>query len=264
MPNTLFGSMFHASAFFAWQRAVACVLLCCIGGLLSGCLGSSTPDLSGVWEADEVGMLQLTQSGNTLSAEQKDSDFREAFGPKMFEGVIEDGVLRGKVATALPVSMKEICGKNWGSWSEIELRVAPDGLALEGKWLRATKQTSTRGCPVIETKWVPFRLIRGAGEAPVQLNTMPKWVPGLVVALGLLIGFGFRYALVRYLVGPLKRSPNTASAAGWALLTAFVLGGGAMAAPLWGASLASAIVWAPLAGLSLAALIATFILSLKH
>ena len=232
--------------------------------LLAGCLGSKTPDLSGSWENDVVGTLELTQSGNTLSAEQKDPDYKAYFGQKMFEGTVVDGVLTGKVATALPMNTRQICGQNWGRWADIELRLAPDGLALEGKWVRMNNNVRVSGCPIINTEWAPFRLTRGAGQPPVQINAIPRWIPVLVLLAGLFIGVGFRYALVRYLVGPMKRSPNSASAAGWALLMAFMTAGASLSAPLWGASLGSALVWGPLAGISILSLVAALIMSRKH
>lgn len=232
--------------------------------LLAGCLGSKTPDLSGSWENDVVGTLELTQLGNTLSAEQKDPDYKAYFGPKMFEGTLVDGVLTGKVATALPMNTRQICGQNWGRWADIELRLAPDGLALEGKWVRMTNNVKISGCPIINTEWAPFQLTRTAGQPPVQIDVIPRWIPVLVLVGGLLIGAGFRYALVLYLVGSMKRSPNSASAAGWALLTAFMTASASLSALLWGASLGSALVWGPLAGISLLSLVAALIMSRKH
>lgn len=232
--------------------------------MLVGCLGTRTPDLSGSWETDELGTLVLVQSGNVLYADQKNPDFKAFFGPKMFEGVISEGLLTGKVATALPMKSQEICGQNWGRWADLELRVAPDGMALEGRWVQETNDVNTPGCPITKTGWAPFRLTRSAGQPPVQVNTLPQWVPVLIVAFGLLIGIGFRYLLVWYLVGPMKRSPNTASAAGGALLSAFVTGFAAIAAPLWGPPFVSALVWGPLACLSLVGLLGALILCRKQ
>jgi hypothetical protein len=186
-------------------------------GVLSGCMEKEPPDLSGLWENDKVGQLVLKQTGNVLYAEQKSPDFIEFFGPKMFEGTIEDGVLKGKVASAFPADTKKICGKNWGSWTEIELRVAEDGLSLEGQWLKSTNNTQVKGCPNISSEWTPFKLTRGAGQEPVKMKGTPNWVVAALVAFGLLLSFGIRQAWVAYLVNNLKRSPSRSSNSGWML-----------------------------------------------
>lgn len=186
-------------------------------GLISGCMEKDHPDLSGVWENDKVGQLVLKQTGNVLYAEQKSPNFIEFFGPKMFEGTIDDGVLTGKVATAYGADKKKICGENWGRWAEIELRVAEDGLSLEGQWYQTTADVTVKGCPKLSDQWVPFKLTRGAGEPPVQMKGTPIWLVAAVMAFGLLFSFGIRHAWVVYLVSSLKRSPSRASNSGWML-----------------------------------------------
>jgi hypothetical protein len=232
--------------------------------LLSGCLGSQTPDLSGAWENDEVGTLNLTQSEKMLSAEQKDPERKLFFGPKIFEGSIQENLMTGKIAVALSTNLRETCGQNWGSWADIELQVAPDGLSLEGRWLRTRHNTTVQGCPLMSTDWAPLRLTRSAGQPPVISQKVPKWVPALVFMVGVLLAAGFRHALVSYLVGPMKRSPNQASLAGWMLFTAFASASAALSAPLWGNQLASPLVWGPLAGLSALGVLAALLISLKR
>lgn len=186
-------------------------------GLISGCMEKEHPDLSGVWENDVIDQLVLKQTGNLLYAEQKSPIFIETFGSKMFEGTIVDGVLTGKIATAYRSEFKEICGENWGRWAEIELRVAEDGLSLDGQWHQLTADTAVKGCPKISDQWVPFKLTRGAGEPPVQMKGTPTWIVVAVMVLGLVISFGIRHAWVMYLSNSLKRSPSQASNSGWML-----------------------------------------------
>jgi len=245
-------------------RLIVLALALLLATLLSGCWQAREPDLSGTWDNSEVGSLRLTQTNNILVAEQKDPIFAEVFGPNMFEGKIQDGLLTGRVATALPVNLKTFCGDNWGRWSQLELRVAPDGLSLVGRWLRTHSRTSEPGCPTISTEWVDVSLVRGPGELPVDLNTWPSWLAALVLLFGAGVGFAIRQAWVSYLVGPQKRSPNQAANSGWLLFGGLVLASALLATQFLGAALAAPVVWVSLMSLALLFLVLAVVLGLKR
>ncbi len=252
--------MHHATSSSLAFRAVALLLVV----LLSGCWQAREPDLSGTWENAEVGSLRLTQTDNVLVAEQKDPVFANFFGPNMFEGRIQDGLITGRVATALPVNLKAFCGQNWGSWAQLELRIAPDGLSLVGRWLRTHSRTSEPGCPTISTEWVDVSLVRGPGEVPVDLTPWPIWLAALVLLFGAGLGFAMRQAWVNYLVGPQKRSPNQAANSGWLLFASFVLASALAATPLLGPAFAAPLVWIALLLLSLLCLALALLLGLRR
>lgn len=240
------------------------VIASTIAILLSACSSSESLNLSGDWENDVVGTLTLTQAGAVLSAEQKDPVFQAYFGPKMFEGKIVNGVLTGKIATALDVSKQGVCGTNWGNWSDIELKVSPDGTGLEGRWMRNQKNAAIKGCPIISSDWEPFKLNRSLGQAPVEMNTTPKWLAPLIIVVGLLFAGAIRMTFVNYLVGPLKKSPNSASSAGWTLFLGLFSGTAATALALTGRDYSTPVLWGPIATISVLSLVLTIFMSARR
>jgi hypothetical protein len=181
-------------------------------------------DFSGLWDSD-VGPLQLEQSGSKVIAIQKDSDIAALLGRNMFEAEASGNLLKGRIATILPGIKKELCGKNWARWVDLELTLSQDGNRLEGKWLRYTQITTEAGCPINGTQWKPWLLTRNL-ISPQQAPDMAisKINNSTIISTISMIGFSvvfffIRNSYVSFLVGSLKRSPNNAGLAGWWLFS---------------------------------------------
>ncbi len=209
-----------------------CIAMILVWMLLSAphLVAAADPDLSGWWNIVELldvsGELQLKQSGSRVVAKQRDADIAAVYGDIMFEGEVTGNVIKGRVITVLP-GQKEICGKNWGKWVNFELTLAADGNRLEGKWMQYKQSTSQQDCPVTGSTWRPWSMSRTAApieEVPLG-PTSKDYLIGAISILGFAAVFLLiRNAYVNYLVGSLKRSPNSAGFAGWALFGGLLFG----------------------------------------
>lgn len=237
------------------------------------------PDLSGWWGAGQtngevVGELHLKQDGARVSAQQKMPELAKEFGPEMFKGEIHGRVLKGKVITFVP-GKKETCGKNWASWTDLELTLSADGNRLEGRWLQEKSTISAAGCSVTGTQWVPWALTRAVAPPaattkalPVALAGVPsgpttkdKLIGGAGFLILLAVAFFVRVAYVNFLVSSYKRSPDKAGLAGWMLFGAVVCAAALAAIALISASYLSTGVVAGLSALAALSLLATALVS---
>ena len=229
-------------------------------GLPNGLMAANL-DLSGWWGASEVGQLELKQSGNKVIAKQNDPDIAAALGENMFVGELSGNVIKGKVATFLAKEKKAFCGKNWANWVDFELTVSPDGNSLNGKWLQGHHTITEKGCPLATANWEPVTLTRAA--LPLEDDTMStNYLPGGLLLLGLSVVFFFiRNAYVNYLVGNLKRSPNSAGLAGTSLFLGLLFGSAIGCAAL--ISMSYWVLWviAPLGALSLICFISCIVVT---
>lgn len=216
--------------------------------LLASCLQTTEVNLSGGWK-DEAGQgATLVQEGSKVLALAGDADWIAFFGENSFIATVDGTSLRGKIATAQKRELKDFCGKNWGQWVEFELELSSDGNRLEGRWKQFTKNIKEAGCPLTNEEWKPYVLTRTGPALPAS----PRYLVGALSLLGLALVFFFiRSAFENYLVGSLKRSPNTASLAGWALFSGLLLGSAIGSVALVGSSYMVLPVLIPLALLSL-------------
>ncbi len=222
--------------------------------LLASCLQTTEVNLSGGWvgqnsyNENATVTATLVQEGRKVSGVTRDPSFIAFFGEHFFIATVDGTSLRGKIATGLPVNLKDFCGKNWGQWVEFELELSSDGNRLEGRWKQFTSNTKEAGCPLTNEEWKPYVLTRTGPALPAS----PRYLVGALSLLGLALVFFFiRSAFENYLVGSLKRSPNTAGLAGWALFGGLLLGSAIGSVALVGSSYMVLPVLIPLALLSL-------------
>jgi hypothetical protein len=177
----------------------------------------ASEDLTGVWESGNS-TFEIIQNGSKLSKKQSNPDVAEILGEFAFVGEVSGNTVKGKFASYLPAEYKEFCGKNWATWTKLELVVSPDGNRMEGRWLRETNNFKVRGCPLIKTQWEPSAYVRNLALMPKEEdvpNSKTTLMAGLLLFGLALIFFIIRNAYVNYLVGSLKRSPNNAGLAGF-------------------------------------------------
>jgi hypothetical protein len=153
--------------------------------------------------------------------------------------------------------MKSRCGDRWRYLSEMNLTLSADGRTLKGSWL--DEPHDFESCqPSGKTFWVPISFTRKAGPPPAAKTEekarpavpapadLPKLeapvlapvaepaaavqapagnknmlIGGILLALLAVLFFFIRNAYANYLVGSLKRAPNAANLAGWALFGSF-------------------------------------------
>lgn len=191
--------------------------------LLATALQAAEVNLNGEWVDERGQSTTLVQDGGKVLEISRDPSFTAFFGEHSFVATLSGASLRGKVATALKPEFKEFCGKNWGNWADFEMELSLDGDRLEGRWKRGTQSTNAAGCPLTNVVWVPYVLTR-SGPAQPSPSTKSPLLAGLLL-LGMALTFFFiRGAFENYLVRSKKRSPNTASLAGWALFCGLLFG----------------------------------------
>jgi len=219
-------------------------------------------NVTGTWDSN-VGPLELTQSGNDVTAIQKDLDIANALGNNMFEAKISDHLLKGRVETILDSSHKKFCDTNWASWVDLELTLSEDGNRLEGKWIKITQSTDVKGCPVTGRDWEPWVLTRNLNAPPVESGKKGLLIGGIALLVLAIVSFLIRSAFVNYLVGSLKRSPDTAGLAGWGLFGGLLFGSAIASVALAGGGYLTVPVIASLGALAVLCLVLCIVLSSK-
>lgn len=203
--------------------------------LVATVLHAAEADLNGEWVDERGQAATLVQDGGKVLEISRDPTFTAFFGEHSFIATLSGTSLRGKVATALKPEFKEFCGKNWGNWADLEMELSSDGNRLEGRWKRGTQSTSEAGCPLTDVVWAPYVLTR-SGPAQPSSPTKSPLLAGLLLLVLAFTFFFIRGAFENYLVRSKKRSPNTASLAGWALFGGLLSGSAIGSAALMGSA----------------------------
>ena len=239
------------------RKALAIFLL-----LLATGLQAAEIDLSGGWIDERGQSTTLVQDGSKVLELSDDPNFTAFFVENSFIATLDGNSLRGKVATALEPEVKNFCGKNWGNWADFEMELSSDGNRLVGRWKRGTQSTTEAGCPLTNVTWMPYVLTR---TGPVQPSSPTKrYLIGGFSLLGLALVFFFvRSAFENYLVDSMKRSPNTAGMAGWALFGGLLFGSAVGIAALMGSTYLVLPVIIPLAVISLLSFVVCAVFSSK-
>ncbi len=222
---------------------------------------ADTIDLKGIWASSGEDEITVVQEGAKIRGvdDLGASDWGSAPGSTTFFGTLDGREFAGQLARwrlakrnpdgSLKLSvaeMKSRCGDRWRYLAEMKLTLSADGRTLKGRWL--DEPHDYESCqPSGKTFWVPISFTRKAGPAapvpvdlpkteipappPVAEPTLSEQAPagnknmliaGIALALLAAVFFFVRNAYSNYLVGSLKRAPNDANLAGWAMFGGFL------------------------------------------
>lgn len=217
-------------------------------------------DVSGGWVNERGQPSTLVQVGSRVMEVSSDPQFIAFFGEHSFIGSLKGTSLRGKVATMLEPEVREFCGNNKGTWVDFEMELSTGGNRMEGRWKRNTQITTQAGCPIQSVAWEPYVLTRT--DPNQQSLSTKRYIIGGLSLLGLaLVIFFIRGAFENYLVGSMKRAPNTASLASWSLFGGLLSASAIGSTPLIGGTYMVLPVIIPLAVLSMLCLVMCVVFS---